>query len=300
MIHFKANKGLVYKMYEMACEIKSRVGVDRRWRTYQKYTVSLKHVESYIHYLGKDDINIRDVDKKFVVSFVEYLLKMEHLSSSSIWIYLMPLKKVVNEALREGHLAESPFKDFRITPKVRDRAYLDIHEVGKVKSLSGLSRYDSLVRDAFVFSCLTGLSFSDIKNLKTDAMKIVGQHHWIMGKREKTGETFMVRLLPEAYHILEQRLTNKPSVMFPIGSNTYVNARLKQIMSMADISKEITFHCARHTFAVLALNSGMAIEHLSKVLGHKNISTTQIYAKVTPIGLDWEFEKIAKNISGKL
>lgn len=299
-MYFKAKNGVLYKMYDMACEIKGRIGVDRKWRTYQKYMVSMKHVESYIHSIGKTDVNVKDVDRKFVVSFVEYMSRIEHLRSSSIWIYLMPLKKVINEALLEGRLSESPFKDFRVTPKVRDRAYLDIQEVGKVKSLQGLSRYDSLIRDAFVFSCLTGLSFSDIKKLKTDALKIVGQHHWIIGKREKTEETFMVRLLPEAFEILAKRLDVMSEPVFPIGSNTYVNARIKQIIGMAGISKEITFHCARHTFAVLALNSGMAIEHLSKVLGHKNISTTQIYAKVTPIGLEKEFEKVEKSISGSL
>lgn len=300
MMLFKVKNGLLYKMHEMACEMESRIGVDRKWRTYQKYMVSLKHVEAYIHNMGKSDVNIKNVNKNFVVSFVEYLSRVKHLHCSSIWIYLMPLKKVINEALRDGRLSENPFKDFRVTPKVRDRAYLDIQEVGRVKSLQGLSRYDSLIRDAFVFSCLTGLSFSDIKKLKTDALKIVGQHRWIIGKREKTGETFMVRLLPEAFEILAQRLDVTSEPVFPIGSNTYVNTRIRQIMSMADISKEITFHCARHTFAVLALNSGMSIEHLSKVLGHKNISTTQIYAKVTPIGLEKEFEKVEKSISGSL
>lgn len=300
MIHYKKNKGLLYKMYELACEMEGRVGVDRKWRTYQKYMVSFKHVESYIHHMGKSDINIKDVDKRFVVSFVEYLSRLEHLSSSSIWIYLMPLKKVVNEALRQGHLAESPFRDFKITPKIRDREFLDINEVRRIRMLSGLSGYDSLVRDAFVFSCLTGLSFSDIKNLRDDAVKTFRQYHWIIGNREKTGETFMVRLLPDAFQILEERLVNKSATVFPIGSNTYVNARVKQIVRMAGISKEITFHCARHTFAVLALNSGMAIEHLSKVLGHKNISTTQIYAKVTPVGLERDFEKIEVTLCGKL
>lgn len=300
MTHFKTNKGVLYKMHELACEMEGRVGVDRKWRTYQKYMISFKHLKSYIRYIGKTDIKTRDVDKKFVLSFVEYMSRVEHLSNSSIWIYLMPLKKVINEALREEHLAENPFNGFKVCPKIRDREFLDIHEIGRIKSLSGLSGYDSLVRDAFVFSCLTGLSFSDIKKLKYDAVKTFGKNQWVIGRREKTGETFMVKLLPEAYQILEHRLVNKTAEMFPLGSNAYVNAKIRQIIYAAGISKHITFHCARHTFAVLALNSGMAIEHLSKVLGHKNITTTQIYAKVTPVGLERDFEKIAMNIRGKL
>ena len=142
------------------------------------------------------------------------------------------------------------------------------------------------IRDCFVFSCYTGLSYVDVKELNSDnIVKGIDGNHWISTKREKTDKPVKVPLLPKAREILEKymqcpEMENKESLL-PISSNQKTNAYLKEIADSCDIDKNLTFHVARHTFATtVMLSNGVPIETVSKLLGHSKLSTTQIYARV--------------------
>jgi site-specific recombinase XerD len=141
------------------------------------------------------------------------------------------------------------------------------------------------VRDAFIFCCMSGLAFSDIKGLKPE--HIVRDNNgalWIRKKRQKTGTMCNIPLLDPAREILE-RYKNHPAclkqgVLLPVLSNQKMNAYLAELADICGITKRISSHTGRHSFACLALNNGMPIESVSKILGHTNITTTQIYANV--------------------
>ena len=165
-------------------------------------------------------------------------------------------------------------------------------------SLEGLNPMLALVRDAFLFSCFTGLSFIDLKRLTRAHISQFGDHRWIETVRHKTGSQVQVRLLDVAQSILEKYAPREPrSAIFPLPSNSWSNRCLAQLMQLCRIEKRVTFHCARHTFATtLALSHGMPIEAISKLLGHASIRTTQIYATITRSHLDRELNRLSDEI----
>ena len=147
------------------------------------------------------------------------------------------------------------------------------------------------MRDIFVFGCLTGISFIDIKNLTTDNLENINGSWWIVAKRKKTNIPFRVMLLDTALKIIERyKPFRKDNYLFDFLGNQQANRKLKLIAKACGIEKHLVFHSSRHTFGTLALSKGMPIESVSKILGHTKITTTQIYAKITT-------EKLEKDIS---
>ena len=145
----------------------------------------------------------------------------------------------------------------------------------------GIERLET-VRDLFVFSCFTGLAYIDVANLKDSNIVVINGHKWIMTKRQKTGIPTNVILLDIAETILKKYEGKcKDNAVLPVISNQKMNAYLKEIADLCGIKKQLTFHMARHTFATMSLSKGVPIESVSKMLGHTNIKTTQIYARIT-------------------
>ena len=144
----------------------------------------------------------------------------------------------------------------------------------------------SLVRDIFLFSCFTGLAYIDVKNLTKSHISIgIDGEKWIFTHRQKTESASKIPILPLTQMIIDKYEDNPQSVnqekLLPILSNQKMNAYLKEIATVCNIEKELTFHIARHTFATtVTLTNGVPIESVSKMLGHKNLRTTQHYAKV--------------------
>lgn len=109
----------------------------------------------------------------------------------------------------------------------------------------------------------------------------------------KTGVPFKIKLIDAAIQIIERyKPLRKDMHLFNIGSLDMVNKRIKKVAKMCGIKKRISFHVSRHSFAVLALNYGMPIESVSKILGHTDIATTQIYAKVTSTKLEHDISAL--------
>ena len=158
------------------------------------------------------------------------------------------------------------------------------------------------VRDIYLFSCLTGISYIDIANLKQENVHNIKGELWVISARKKTGIQFQIKLLEMAKRILEKYTGNisLSDPIFKIKSYEWLNCNLKKLMLECGLSKDLTFHTARHTFATLALTNGMPIESISKVLGHTNITTTQIYAKIINQKLSYDLSQFEKNLSGIL
>src|SRR5690606_17454522 len=167
-----------------------------------------------------------------------------------------------------------------------DRVYLTERELQLLEEMEFTNERLQRVKDCFVFSCYTGLSYVDVKELTEDnIVQGIDGRYWIYTKRQKTDERVKVPLLPKAIEIIEKyRGTQEREGMnrlLPISSNQKINKYLKEIAEMCNISKNITFHVARHTFATtVMLSNGVPIETVSKLLGHSKLTTTQLYARV--------------------
>ena len=151
------------------------------------------------------------------------------------------------------------------------------------------------VRDMFLFSCFTGLSFIDLKKLKSNDIVEINGSHWIIARRQKTGVHFQAKLLPVSIAIIKKYGNLQPrKPLFEVGEYCTLNKRLKRVGILSGVSDNLTFHMARHTFATLALSKGMSMESLKQVLGHTDLQTTQIYAKITSTRLEQDYSHLTK------
>lgn len=186
-----------------------------------------------------------------------------------------------------GLIPRNPFAQFHISPNVKEREYLTEDELKAVMTHEFADDKLAYIRDIFVFASFTALSFVDIQELMNDNIVEVNGEKWILSKRHKTKVPFQVKLLDIPLQIIERyRPMQKDNRIFPGLNYWSVCKPLKRMIKECGITKNISFHCARHGFATLALCKGMPIESVSRVLGHTNIVTTQIYAKITTQKLD--------------
>ena len=211
---------------------------------------------------------------------------------------MIALKHILMLARSRGYLAKDFFANYKLHSEFVPRNYLSIDEIQKLIRLELTDPTILLVRDAFLFSCFTGLSYVDLRMLTPQHIQQERKQMWISTTRRKTGSAVQVRLFAVPYSILlKYKPVQRNMRIFDLPSNGWCNLCLKRIMSLADIPRHITFHSARHTFATtITLSQGMAIETISKLLGHKNIRTTQIFANITHAKLDGDMEKLSKRL----
>ena len=239
----------------------------------------------------------------FIKEFAAYLTAERGLKNATIWLNCMWLKGVVMRAHYNGLIPRNPFAQFHISPNVKEREYLTEDEIKTIMTHEFENPTLTLVRDLFIFACFTALSFVDMKELTTDEIVEVNGKKWIIGKRHKTDVPFQVKLLDIPMQIIE-RYKNRSKDKSVFGKINYwtMCKQLKKVISECGIEKQISYHCARHTFGTLALTKGMPIESVSRVLGHTNIVTTQIYAKITTQKLNTDLtmfgDKLSKTFNG--
>lgn len=213
--------------------------------------------------------------------------------------HLERFKKMINLAIKLEWMHKNPFSQFQLKYDKYDRAYLNERELGLLEDTEFTTERLQRIKDCFVFSCYTGLSYIDVKELtESNIVKGIDNNNWIYNRREKTDEQVKVPILPKAWAILEKYRTTQEigftTNVLPISSNQKTNAYLKEIIKACGIHKNISFHVARHTFATtVMLSNGVPIETVSKLLGRAKLSTTQIYARVVET-------KISEDISNLL
>ena len=279
-----------------------RVGKDRAVRTYRKYLTVRKYVADFIkHQYKRSDMSMNELTEEFIQDFCLYLKNVVGLAQSSIWIYSIPLKHIVTAAHYNGKIPRNPFAMYHVDPDHKEREFLTEEELSMFAEKKLENPNFAFARDLFLFGCWTGISFIDIKNLTEDNIVNINGAPWIASQRQKTGVPFKIKLMESSLQIIERyKPFRKDEHLFAIGSLDMVNKRIKRVAKMCGIKKRISFHVSRHTFAVLALEHGMPIESVSKILGHTNITTTQIYAKVTSTKLEHDISVFESRIKGHL
>ena len=204
------------------------------------------------------------------------------------------LKAVIHLAQKLEIIKVDPFKNFKSQTVVTHRSTLNVNEIAQIEELPIQNETMNLVRDTFLFMCYTGLSYSDLKNLKNSQIfQSIGDKRLIKIQRHKTDEHCMVPLMDKAEALIskynDHQAKSNSDIVFPTISNQKMNQYLKLIMQLAGINKLVTCHVARHSFATNSLEFNIPIETVSRMLGHTNIKTTQIYAKITETKLMNDF-----------
>ena len=247
---------------------------------YGSWDSTLKHL---IKFAGTK-VSFREIDQTFCENFRDYLKNTakkssgQPLSSSTVSSYFNKFRACLKEAVKKKIILSNPATDVT-NPKVIEniREYLTLDELKAIVKVE--CRYDVLKR-AFIFSCLTGLRWSDINNLKWSEVQNTNEGWRITFHQKKTKGLQYLDLSEQSRGYLGEASSPDERVFTGLTYSSYMNVELSKWMMRAGITKDITFHCARHTFAVLQLTLGTEIFTLSKLLGHSELKTTQIYAKI--------------------
>ena len=268
-------------------DIQTLIGKDYSRATWVKYQTTLKHVTEFLKWKYRlADIDIIKLNFEFVTDFEFYLKSQKSIDVNTNAKYIKNLKKIVRECVSKDWLAKDPFMAYKVKSKKTEREFLTELELQALHEKEFTHARLEHVRDIFLFSCYTGLAYIDVYNLTPNNIAFgMDGEKWIFTHRQKTETASRIPLLPPALAILD-KYAGDPSVinrgkLLPVPTNQKVNAYLKEIAVGCDITKELTFHIARHTFATtVTLTNGVPIETVSKMLGHKKLQTTQHYAKI--------------------
>lgn len=268
-------------------KIEELIGNGYAYGTLERFKISLKHLEEFILWkYNVSDISINKIDYAFVIEFEFYLRSVKKCNNNTAVKYVRNFRKIIKICLDNDWLDKNPCSRYEGKMKEVERDFLTEEELSRIYNKRFSSERLTLVKDIFIFSCYTGLAYVDVKGLKRDHIGIgIDGEKWIFKNRQKTDTKSKIPVLPIAAEIIKKyenhpRCLNDDTIL-PILTNQKMNGYLKEVGDLCDISKEITFHMARHTFATsVTLTNGVPIETVSKMLGHKNIQTTQHYAKI--------------------
>ncbi len=261
--------------------------------TMKNYYSTERYLDKFLdEKLKLPDIYLKQLSYRFILDFEQYLRTYQPkkarktCSNNGAMKHLERLMKMVNLAVRLEWLAKDPFHNYKLNFHKTERSYLTEREICLIEETTFKGVGYEKVKDVFLFSCYTGLSYIDVKELKSHQLVLgIDGNLWIHTRREKTNETVKIPLLPKAKEVIAKyRKDERPDVLgklLPVYSNQKMNTYLKVIAKACGIHKHVTFHTARHTFATtVTLSNGVPIETVSKMLGHTKLTTTQIYARV--------------------
>jgi integrase len=285
-----------------------KIGVQMAKATYERYLTCYKHFKDFLSFEYKvDDLPICDINKDVYEKFELYLRTEKKCANNTTIKYIRNFNKIVRIAIEKGWLRSSPYKEVGFKLEEVDKPYLSKAELDAISEKEiTIPRLD-LIRDIFTFCCYTGLAFSDIKELSGDNIVIgIDSHTWISKHRKKTNVISKIPLLTIAEKLIEKYKNNPvciiKGVLFPVPSNQKMNAYLKEIADLCGITKTLTTHTARRTFATtIMLHNGINMEAVSKMLGHTSLYMTRKYAKVDEQYISQETkgieEKLKKAVS---
>jgi site-specific recombinase XerD len=280
-------------------QMEKLVGKEFSPATLERYKTSFRHTKSFLESRYRiADIDILKLDYEFISEYEFWLKSTRKCDHNSTMKYLSNFKKIVNRCIRSGWLSKDPFIGFKMTKRVVERTALTEKELLVLAEKKFPAERLNIVRDIFLFSCYSGLAYADVKKLKKSEI-IIGSdsEKWLISKRQKTDTAIRIPILPAALTMID-RYQNHPQCLLqdrvlPVLSNQKMNAYLKEIADVCGISKTLTYHIARHTFATtITLSNGVPIETVSKMLGHRNLSTTQHYAKILDHKISQDMKKI--------
>ena len=278
-----------------------RVGVNRTEGSLRAYRNAYNHIESFLKWQYKlSDISFTALDRSFIDKYDLYLRTECHLAPGTVINLTVQLKTIVGEAIADGIITAYPFMGYEpIRPKAVQKYLTDV-ELQRLMTTPLHKQTLYLVRDMFLFSCFTGISYRDMCSLTKENLSLAEDGTWwIKSARQKTKIEFEIPLLDLPLQIIKKYSdTASDSMLLPMYCNSNMNLYLKEIARICNINRPLVFHAARHTYATeITLSHGVPLETVSKMLGHRQIETTRIYAKVTDNKIDSDTKTLNRKIS---
>lgn len=282
-------------------EFKKRIGVDRIKETYDSYQRSYKHLAAFIQEKkGVEDITLRSLDKVFYDDFEIFLQTDCKMKPKTVHEHLYRLKKMTMRAVSQGTLRRDPY--CRLHPELpkRKSRHLKLEDLKTLMSTQIDKPNLQRVRDWFIFSTFTGLAYADLKRLSVnDITQAEDGSWWIHIKRQKTDTPSVIKLLDVPLRIIEKyKHERQGDKVFNLYTREYLIRLTRELGEEYGFS--LTFHKARHNFGThMTLSLGVPLETVSKMMGHKNITTTQIYAQVTDKKVDEDMKRLKEVTAGQ-
>lgn len=288
------NKPEIYSGYESE-QLKIKERGEKNFVEYFKQLADKRKASNHDNWISaynyllsftEGTLRFTDLNESFCNDFKEYLLTTKSnksakvtLSQNSALSYFNKVKASLKQAYKDGYLAtDLNSKVEQIKQAETQRNFLTIEELN---SLVKIECQNPLLKKAALFSALTGLRFSDIQKLVWGEIEFVKDNgYFIRFTQQKTKGVEMLPISEQAIQLLGERKDGKAKVFDGLTYSAYSNKHLFQWIGAAGITKDITFHCFRHTFATLQLSKGTDIYTVSKMLGHRELKTTQVYAKI--------------------
>ena len=286
------------KMTDVVCdELKARIGIDRAKGTYPGYLYMRRTLGEFIEHQYKvRDLAFGQLTEQFIHDYQEYVTGTKGYAIDTVRHYLAILKKICRLAYKEGHADRIHFQHFAL-PKQSERTprALSRESFEKIRDVEipPYRKTHMLARDLFLFACYTGVSYADVVSI-TDENLYRDDHGalWLKYRRKKNEHRASVKLLPEALALLEKYRDDTRETLFPIIHHPNMKRHMKALAALAGIKEDLCYHQARHSFAsLITLEAGVPIETISRMLGHSDISTTQVYARVSPKKLFEDMDK---------
>lgn len=291
----------VFRAHNEKCRALS--GISLAPGTVIRYETSLRLTEAFLRTTyKKEDCYLDEITHQFVEDYDFYLRTVRRCCHNTTTKYLLNFKKIIRIALAKGWMKKDPFAQVHFHFEPVEREFLEKQELKVLLNKEITITRLAQVRDIFCFCCLTGLAFMDVQQLKPE--HLVADIHgkiWIRKARQKTKNMCNIPLLDEAQKIID-RYKEHPycqthGVLLPVCSNQKMNSYLKELADICGIRKNLSTHCARHTFATLTLASGATIDNVAKMLGHANVNMTRRYAKVLDSSIMRDMEVVAENMA---
>jgi integrase len=288
------NKPEIYSGYELEqLKIKERgelsfidyfseLADKRKKSNHDNWLAALRYLKSF----AKNDIKFSDLNVRLLNEFKEYLLTTQSnksnkvsLSQNSALSYFNKVKATLKQAYKEGYLqSDLNAQVDGIKEAETHRNFLTKEELNTLKKTEC---QNPMLKNAAIFSALTGLRFSDIQKLLWGEIEFIkDEGYFLHYKQQKTKNVERLPISEQAYELLGEKGNAKDNVFEGLKYSAYSNKHLAKWIGLAGITKDITFHCFRHTYATLQLSAGTDLYTVSKMLGHRDLKTTQLYAKI--------------------
>lgn len=241
----------------------------------------------------KNDIDIRTVDIDFLLSLENYMIFEKKLATNTIARHMKVIKRYINVARKKEIIIKDPFINYTIRSEETHRESLTEKELELLEQYRQHSESNEIL-NAFLFSCYTGLRYSDIQKITKQDIYSINRKKWMILKMHKTNIEVRIpvsTIFDGKALLLSKAIPRSRGKLFLLESNQKTNRGIKCTLKKIGIRRNISFHCARHTFASLLIYRGVNITTVQKLLGHKSVKTTQIYSAVTDLTIEKEIKK---------
>jgi integrase len=296
-------KTLLVLFEEIMQDFHARIGIDRAKSTYIQHEILYKQIKHFLRTkYNVADIPLTELDLPFIEALDFYFRVNRRMKPRTVKARIVLLNKIVRLALHRNIITRPPFEGFELVKaEVKNRS-LTAEELDRLITTPLRFSTQSFIRDMFVFSTFTGISYADLKKLSwKDIITEDDGSRWISTDRQKTKTTFNVKLLNIPVQIMERykglAIDNRVFLPMSLGQ---VNVGLKRVAKKCGINSALSFHVARYTFASqICLSQGVPIESVSRMMGHKNIHTTQRYARLNNEKIGNDMKELSLRLTGK-